>query len=436
MAYILPVMTNEARSDVRSFLRQQNGFEAFRAAHGSFASRDFSAGLMQACIEALAVEAEVTAILDRHASRATVGAAVQAAIDVDNVRHGEAVPMVETEAEGVTLDERGLLSDSVLDQLRPFVSDKMLRSVEAALSPIVDKALKPAVVVERERVVERVVDANGVAMPAAAAPASVTATSTFGRVFNVRHAMSGLPVKLWNASDAPRVDPMYVVNAGDMALMTASCERGENVWLGGPAGTGKSTMPEQYAARTGRPLTAISFSRAIDQVEIIGQAWLTGAGRMEWRDGVLTAALRKPGTVIVLDEIMAAPPGMLFVIQTLLSYRYMLIHSTGERVECATGVTFVCADNTMGYGDETGMYAGTMIGNAALVDRMAAMVRVDYLPADIEAQALANHTGAPRAACDRVVAFVNGARKLPGFESRPLSLRRMVAFVNKVADGF
>jgi cobaltochelatase CobS len=248
--------------------------------------------------------------------------------------------------------------------------------------------------------------------------------------------MSSLPVKLWNASDAPRVDPMYVVNAGDMAMMVASCERGENVWLGGPAGTGKSTMPEQYAARTSRPLVAISFSRAIDQVEIIGQAWLTGAGKMEWRDGVLTAALRKPGTVIVLDEIMAAPPGMLFVIQTLLSYRYMLIHSTGERVECAAGVTFVCADNTMGYGDETGMYAGTMIGNAALVDRMAAMIRVDYLPADIEAQALANHTGAARPACDRVVAFVNGARKLPGFESRPLSLRRMVAFVNKVADGF
>jgi hypothetical protein len=99
-------------------------------------------------------------------------------------------------------------------------------------------------------------------------------------------------------------------------------------------------------------------------------------------------------------------------------------------------VVFVAADNTRGYGDETGLYAGTMSANAALVDRASRMLVVDYLPASLEAQALANHTGAPRAACDRVVAWINSARKLAGFEARPLSLRRMMAFVEMVDDGF
>jgi MoxR-like ATPase len=123
------------------------------------------------------------------------------------------------------------------------------------------------------------------------------------------------------------------------------------------------------------------------------------------------------------------------VLQTLLDERYIVLAS-GERVQCADGVVFVAGDNTFGFGDETGVYAGTMSSNAALVDRFAVMVRVDYLPAGIEAEALANRSGAPRAACDRVVAFIGGARKLPGFDARPLSLRRMVAFVETSLDGF
>ena len=138
----------------------------------------------------------------------------------------------------------------------------------------------------------------------------------------------------------------------------------------------------------------------------------------------------------MLDEITSAPAGLLMVLQTLLDMRFLTL-STGERVPCAEGVVFVCGDNTRGFGDTTGLYAGTMTANAALVDRMARMIIVDYLPAALEAEALANHTiTAPRVACDRVVAFVGSARKLPGFEDRPLSLRRMVAFVEMVQDGF
>src|SRR6185436_20997731 len=77
-----------------------------------------------------------------------------------------------------------------------------------------------------------------------------------------------------------------------------------------------------------------------------------------------------------------------------------------------------------------------MIANAALVDRFARLLTMSYMKPDLEAQALANHTGAPRVACDRLVQAVSGARSLPGFEGRPMGLRRMIAFVRMVQADF
>jgi cobaltochelatase CobS len=423
----------EERADVRAMLRRHPGFEAFRQANGGFASRDMTSELIIRAITALGVESDVQAIMERHAARR--------AGTVDAVETGDTEMKAKAEAPEGEAPAGSTMVDSVLDPLRPFVSDKLLSAVQSALAPIVEAALKPAVEIERIVEIEVPVAANGSAVSRPVAkrlPAAKRAgASTFGKVFGApRHAQASFPVALWDAADAPVRDPMYVIDPATLALLVTATERGGNVWLAGPAGGGKSSMPEQYAARTGRPFTAISFNRAVEATDLIGQYVLDGAGGMVWADGVLTQAIRRAGNVILLDEIMFAPAGMLALLQTLLSSRVLTIHATGERVSVADGVIFVCADNTRGYGDETGLYVGTVQGNAALIDRMARMLVVDYLPAELEAQALANHTGAPRPACDRVVAFIGGVRKLVGFENRPMSLRRMVAFVRAVDDGF
>lgn len=435
--------TNEERSDVRSMLRSQPGFEAFRVANGGFASRDFTLELILKAIEALGVAAEVDAIVARHAKRRA--GMMDVPTDVEMAAEAEVDAAVRRDAAQEAMEivtvvpSETALADTVLDQLRPFVSDKLLSTVSTALAPIVTAALKPAV--EVERIVEIEVPAAGGAgratfkRPAAARRASV---STFGKLFGApRHAQAGARVQVWDSAEAEPVDPMYVVEPNQMALLVTAAERGGWVWLAGPAGGGKSTMPQQYAARTNSPFVTIAFNRATETTDLVGQFVLDGAGGMVWQDGVLTQAIRRPGTKILLDEIMFAPPGMAAIIQTLLSARVLTIHATGERVPVADGVVFVIADNTRGYGDETGLYVGTVQANAALVDRMARMIVVDYLEADLEAQALHNHTpGSTRAACDRVVAFVGGVRKLVGFENRPMSLRRMIAFVQAIQDGF
>ena len=102
-------------------------------------------------------------------------------------------------------------------------------------------------------------------------------------------------------------------------------------------------------------------------------------------------------------------------------------------VNFADGVVVAIADNTAGYGDESGVYAGTQAANGALVDRAARLVPVDYMSAMLEAEALQRRTGAPREACIRLADFAAKVRTVQAqnkSDSRPFSIRRLIAFAN------
>lgn len=410
------------RDAVRKLIRSHPDFEAFRLAHGAFKSRDMTRELTLKAIDALGLLDQVNAILN--------GQPLASALS-DEATETETVSQ-----EGDSQADK--LMASVIDPLSPFLAPTIIANVRKALVPIVDQALKPAVEIERIVTVTQTVDKSGkvVAVPAVPAAKPVS-KSTLGKLFNVnrsRHA--SMPVTVWDAADAMAPDPMFVPDAALLAAYVSAAERCRTVWLYGPSGAGKSTMPMQFAAVTRRPFMRISFDRSTDPVDLIGQEMLDGSGGQHWTDGKLLRAIQRPGMVILLDELTFAPPGLQAVIQTLTDMRFFTKPS-GDRVHCAAGVTFCVADNTNGAGDTTGLFAGTTVSNAALVDRMARMIRVDYLSESLESQALHNHVpNTPKAACEHVVAFVGGARKLDGFEDRPLSLRRMVAFLEAIEDGF
>jgi len=408
-------LSKNVRDAVRAMIRNHPDFDGFRAFNGNFASRDLTTELALKAAQEFGLMDQVR---DMVATAGTIEEMETAAMPVASVETESAPDLAET----------------VLSPLRPFLSPVLLGQVETALAPIVMAALKPAIEIEKTVTVH--VDESGavVAAPVSNDAARIEQT-TFGKLWGFpRHKHAALPVSRWDSSAAPIVDPYYVADPALIAKLTGYVENGEYFWTAGPAGTGKTTAPTQYAARTGRPFVRIAFNRTTDPIDLFGSDGLKN-GNTGWKDGILTQAIRKPGTIILLDEITACPPGIAMVLQTLLDERYLNL-ATGEQVRCADGVAFCAADNTRGYGDESGLYAGTQQANAALVDRFAAMLYVDYMSPDREAQALANRTTAPRSACDRVVAFVNSARKLSGFDARPLSLRRMVAFVNMAGRGF
>jgi MoxR-like ATPase len=420
------IFTQATRNKARSIVRAAPGFDAWRNAAGDAVGQLNTKVSIIDAAKALNVWPAIEALIadqiaggDHATDDGDDAAAIEDANEVDDV-----AALIEA---GET-DPVEAAIESVLAPVRPVLGSLVLQAIENAVRPIAVAANKPAVVIQAAPVA-----------PAGAAPyAAIVRQSTMSQTFGLaaRSAQGKLPVNIWDAVDAPTPETAYVVNPDTFAEVATALEHGEAVWLAGAAGTGKGTLAREYAARTNRPFVRIGFTRSTEIVDLVGQSepipGETHGAQMIWRDRVFTQSIRRPGTVILLDELMIAPPGTAAFFQTVLDDKRLTL-PTGEVVPFAQGVVVIVADNSAGYGDETGVYAGVQVANAALVDRCARLVIVDYLPPALEALALNKHTQAPLAACERLAAFakvVRTAAKAAGGEARPFSVRRLVAFVN------
>lgn len=239
-------------------------------------------------------------------------------------------------------------------------------------------------------------------------------------------------------SGTATADPHYSPDPKALAALAACDAAGRNVWLYGPAGTGKSSLPAWYAAKLGRPFFRVSFDRSTEPEDLIGGMEPDGKGGMHWRDGVLAQAIRQAGAVVLLDEPTFARPTALAMLQTLLDDgRHLLARATGERIDCAPGVMFVCADNTSGTGDETGQYSGTSGMNRAFLDRMAARVFVGYMERAKEKAVLAARAGLPEPVASLLVDFASRTRSAArnGDMAHALGFRRLEAWAGLIGQG-
>jgi len=241
----------------------------------------------------------------------------------------------------------------------------------------------------------------------------------------------------YNAIDAPAIDPAYVWPEGTAAAI-AALGFGGNVFLWGPAGTGKTTFAKQLAAHYGRPFARISCDDQTEATTLLGMTVPDGKGGVQWQDGQLAAAVRRPGTIILIDEPTVARAGAHYVFNAILDdERAIVSQETGEKITVAPGVTFIIADNTNGTGDETGAYEGTRRMSRALLDRFAVTIRLDYMPTAQEAQTIAKKTGLAPAHAMELAKFAKttrlGADK--GDVSHGLGIRRLFALGSLIRAG-
>jgi MoxR-like ATPase len=413
-------LNEKQRNALRGLVRAQAGYDTWRESKG-YGPHLTKAWIFEA-IEHFGLGREADAVL--MAVDLSALPAGPMGDDMGDDMDGDACDESADESRAIDVD-----MDSVLSPVRPFLAGGLVKQMEAALRPIVEAAHRPATIIEKT--------APTPLREGEAPRASRVGASTMAKLFSVPGAKGKKPVVLWNDPLAGKPDSGYVMDGASMYILASCLEAGETVWLAGSAGTGKTTKAREFAARTGRGFVRIGFSRTTELIDLLGQKEPTpsgdnGAVEMVWTDGVFTQALRRPGTVILLDELTAAPPGTAIAFQTILDEKRVTL-PTGEVVIFADGVVVCIADNTAGYGDESGVYAGTHSANAALVDRAARVIPVDYLPAMLEAEALEKRTGAPQAACIRLAEFAHKARTLQaqsGGDARPLSIRRLIAFAN------
>jgi hypothetical protein len=87
------------------------------------------------------------------------------------------------------------------------------------------------------------------------------------------------------------------------------------------------------AAHYGRPFARISCDDQTESTTLLGMTVPDGKGGVKWQDGQLAAAIRRPGTVVLIDEPTVARAGAHYVFNALLDdERAIVSQETGERI--------------------------------------------------------------------------------------------------------
>lgn len=279
---------------------------------------------------------------------------------------------------------------------------------------------------------QAVIDAQAQAVVAQAVSAVVIESKPVREVFgiDVLDAKGNpLMVDLWNAQDAPAIDPNFVWTEKILRHLLLAQRTGENLWFGGHKGTGKSETARQFAAYTGRSFTRINFHKFTTTEDYVGAIGLDN-GETVFKQGDFLRAFTSPSTVVLLDEVTNADAGELATLNGFLEPNSAVTYGGAVRRR-APGVLVFAADNTLGSGDESGRYAGTRTMNSSLIDRFARVIHFDYLPLAQEVDAVMRHTGCAKQLAEHILASIRMARAKveTGDVVDAPSIRSVIAFI-------
>jgi len=322
-----------------------------------------------------------------------------------------------------------------LESIRTLIMNKGFSAADSVLTDLIERANKPAEVIEIEIPQS---GTNGAKPTAFSKPTNQDQTWT--KTFNVKGDLGKNTSRLWDGAhpDTPAKDDSYVWLQSVTGTALSQLKRGENVFFWGPPGTGKTTWAKQLAATLGRPFALISCDDQTDGPTLVGMTVPNKDGGVEWQDGILTRAIQIPGCVICIDEPSIARSGALMVMQNVLADRVLYIAETGRKVKVAPSVLFIACDNTNGTGGGARRgFTGTGKLNRAFLDRFGAFPHFDYLPEKDEAKVIVRKTGCTLELAELLIKAAKTTRQTAenGTITNGVSLRRLFAWAELLTDG-
>lgn len=251
----------------------------------------------------------------------------------------------------------------------------------------------------------------------------------------------------------------YVWPQEELEMFIVGLIHGDAIFLHGPKGSGKSSLPEQACAVINMPWVRVNCRQDMESSAIFG-GYVVEHGKMVWRDGPGAEVFRYGG-ILQIDEISASPAGINMSLQWALEkparlYLAEMNASSEEKTLKANKWTrTVATDNTELQGDTSGHYAGTQVQNEALADRFLTSIRLGYLTREHETSILSERvpnlatgvikdmielahlvrTGYQEGVVQSTVSprtLINWGEKIAYFKKVTLAFK--VAFYNKLTD--
>lgn len=191
----------------------------------------------------------------------------------------------------------------------------------------------------------------------------------------------------------PQIDEGYRFNPDDLRIISLAYISKTPAYIYGHAGVGKTSLIEQFCARTNRPYFRVQHTVGLEESNILGQ-WVVRNGETQFELGPLPYAM-KHGMIYCADEYDFAQPAVLSLYQAVLEGKPLIIKEAdlaNRVIKPHPEFRFFATGNTNGTGDNTGLYQGTSIQNMANYERFGITHKIDYMPEDFEREILLTKT--------------------------------------------
>ncbi|MEK6882672.1 MAG: AAA family ATPase, partial [Nanoarchaeota archaeon] len=203
----------------------------------------------------------------------------------------------------------------------------------------------------------------------------------------------------------PKNKTIFIDHGEILNTLAIAIKDNLNLLIIGESGTGKTAAIRHMAELTKNGLRRVNLNGGTTADELVGRQMINEKGTY-WVDGVLTEAMRN-GDWIVLDEINAALPEVLFVLQPVMDDDgYLVLYEKDDKEIVKRHPTFRIFATC-----NPPEYAGTKEMNIALLSRFAICINTEFPKPAKELEIIKHHLGSVIANSTMAIKLVDMANE-------------------------